>query len=110
MSGLWLPPKGSYQGAFSHPPTALIHVLTQSGSPMWEKGCIAASSTLLRVLPREVTYVLRPRSHIPLLWPNDTWGWVPSHLLINLRFQGPRGQGPGKRPCQAGTLTWLGFL
>ena len=75
---------------------------------MWEKGSVAASSTLHRVLPREVTHV-QPRSNIPLLWPDDIWGWLPLHLLINLRILGPRGQGPGRRPCPAGTPTCVGL-
>ena len=48
----WGCPAGeSYQGAFAQPPTALLHVPPQSGSPTWGKGAVAASSTLLRVLP-----------------------------------------------------------
>ena len=105
----WGCPVGrSYQGAFAHPPTALLHVPPQSGSPTWGKGAVAASSTLQRVLPREVTHV-RPKSDIPLLWADDTWGRVPSHILINLRILGPRGREPGQRPCPAGTPTWVGF-
>ena len=91
MLGLGLPPKGSYHGAFAHPPTALLHMPPQSGSPTWGKGSVAASSTLQRVLPREVTHV-RLKSHIPPLRANDTWGRVPSHLLINLRILGSRGR------------------
>ena len=105
MSGLRLPPKGFYQGALA---TALLHVPPQSGSPMWGKGSVAASITLLRVLPTEVTHV-PPRSYIPLLWADYTWGWVPSHLLINLRIPGPTVQGLGQRPCPAGTPTSVGF-
>ena len=108
MSGLGLPLEGSYQGAFAHSPTAVCHVPPQSGFPMWEKGSVAASSTFQRVLPREVTHV-RPRSLIPLLWLDDMSGWVPQHLLINLRIPRPRGQGPGQRPCPAGAPTWVGF-
>ena len=70
MSPLELPPKGSCKGAFAQQPT-LLHAIPQSGSPMWGKRSVAASSTLLRVLPREVTNVRR-RSHIPLLWADDT--------------------------------------
>ena len=102
------PAGGTYQGAFAHPPTALLPVPPQSGSPTWGKGAVAASSTLQRVLPREVTHV-RPKSHIPLLRADDTWGRVPSHILINLRILGPRGPEPGQRPCPAGTPTWVGF-
>ena len=108
MSGLGLPLKGSYEGAFAHPHMAPLHVSPQSGSPMWVKGSVAANSTPLRVLPREVPYV-RPRSRIPLLRADGTWGWVGSHLLIHHRIPGPRGQGPGKRPGRSGTPTWLGF-
>ena len=75
---------------------------------MREKGSVAASGTLHCVLAREVTNV-RPKSQIPLIWADATWGWVPSHLLINLRSPGPRGQGPGQRPYPAGTPTWVGF-
>ena len=98
----------TYQGAFAHPPTALLHVPPQSGSPTWGKGAVAASSTLQRVLPREVTHV-RPKSHIPLPRADDTWGRVPPHILINLRILGPRGREPGQRPCPAGTPTPVGF-
>ena len=66
------------------------------------------TSNLLRVLCREVTQVL-PKSHIPLLWADDTWGRVPSHIFINLRILGPRGTKPGQRTCPAGTTTWVGF-
>ena len=27
----------------------------------------------------------KKKSHIPLLWPDVTWGRVPLHILINLR-------------------------
>ena len=108
MLGLELPPKASYQGALAHRPTALLHLPPPSGSPMWGKGLVAVSSTLLRVLCGEVTHV-RPRSHIPLFWADDTWRWVTSHLLINFRIPGPRGQGQGRSPCSAGTPTWVGF-
>ena len=64
----------------------------QSGSLTWEKGTVAASSTLQRVLPTEVTHV-RPRSHISLFWDDDTWGRVPLHLLINLPIPGLKGPG-----------------
>ena len=101
-------PGGSYQGAFAHPPTALLQVPPQSSSRTWGKGAVAASSTLLRVLPREVTHV-RPKSHTPLLRADDTWGRVPSHILINLQILGPRRPEPGQRPCPAGTPTWVGF-
>ena len=57
------PAGGTYQGAFAHPPRALLHVPPQSGSPSCGKGAVAASSTLQRVLPREVTHV-RPKSYI----------------------------------------------
>ena len=57
---------------------------------------------------REETH-FRPKSHIPLLWADDTWVRVPSHILINLRILGPRGPEPGQRPCPAGTPTWVGF-
>ena len=67
----------------------------QSGSPTWGKGAVAESSTLLRVLPREVIHV-RPKSHIPLLRANDTWGMVPLHILINLRLW---GLGAANGPC-----------
>ena len=87
-------PASSYQGAFAHPPTALLHMPPQSGSPTRGKGAVAASITLQRVLPREVTHV-RPKSHIPLLRADDTWGRVESHILINLRILGPRGREPG---------------
>ena len=76
--------------------------------PKWGKGAVAASSTLQRVLPREVTHV-RPKSYIPFLRADDTWGRVPSHILINLRILGPRGWEPGQRPRPAGTPTWVGF-
>ena len=79
MSGLGLPPKASYQGALAHPPMALRHVPRQSGSPMWGKRCVAASSTLQQVLAGVVAHV-----HIPLLWADDTW------VLSNLRILGPR--------------------
>ena len=102
------PAGGSYQGVFAHPPAALLHVPPQSGSPIWGKGAVAASSTLQRVLPREVTHV-RPKSYLPLLRADDTWGRVPSHIFINLRILGPRGPEPGQRPCPAGTPTWVGF-
>ena len=105
----WVGPAwGSYLGVLGHPPTALVDVPPQSGSPMWEKGSVTASSTLHRVLLREVTHG-RPGSHLPLLWADDTSGWVALHLLINLRILGPRGQGQGQRPCPAGTPTWVGF-
>ena len=94
------PRGGSYQGAFAHTPTAVLHVSPQSGSPTWGKGAVAASSTLQRVLPREVTHV-RPESDIPLLWADDTCGRVPLHILINVRILGPRGPEPGQRPCPA---------
>ena len=90
MSGLGLPPKGSYHGAFAHPPRALLHVHPQGGSPNRQKGSVAVSSTLHRVLPKEVTNV-RPKSHIPLLRADDTWGRVPSHVLVNVRILGSRG-------------------
>ena len=77
----------------------------QTGSPMWERGAVAASSTLHRVLPREVTYV-RPRSHIPLLWADDTGGWVPSHVLTNLRIPGP-GAGPEALSWRNPHLGWF---
>ena len=80
----------------------------QSGSPTWAKGAVAASSTLQRVLPRKVTHV-RPKAHIPLFRADDTWGSVPSHILINLQILGPKGREPGQRPCPAGTPTWVGF-
>ena len=32
-----------------------------------------------------------------------------SHILINLRILGPSGPEPGRRPCPAGTPTWVGF-
>ena len=102
------PAGGTYQGAFAHSPTALLHVPPQGGSPTWGKGAVAASSTLQRVLPREVTHV-RPKSHIPLLRADDTCGRVPPHILINLRIPGPRGPEPGQRPCPAGTPTWVGL-
>ena len=70
----------------------------------WGKGTVAASSTLQRVMPREVTHV-RPKSYIPLLRADDMWGRVPSHILINLRILGPRGREPGQRPCPADTPT-----
>ena len=70
-------------GALAHPPTVLRHVPPQSGSPMARKGSVAASSTLLRVLPKEVTHS-QPTSHIPLLWAADMSGSVRSHLLVNL--------------------------
>ena len=89
--------------AFAHAPTALVHVLPQSGSPMWAKSAVAASSTLQQVLPREVSHV-RPRSHIPLLWAEDTWGRVPSHLVITHQIPGPRAGGL----CPA-THTFVGF-
>ena len=92
MSGLWLPPRVSYQGAFVHPPAALRQVPPQSGSPMWGNDSVAASSTLQRVPPREVTHD-PPTSHIP------------PHPLINLRILGPSGQGLGQRPSPAGALT-----
>ena len=75
---------------------------------MWQKDWVAASSTLHRVLPREVTHV-RPISHFPLLWADDAWGWVPSHLPIHLWILGSKGHGPGQRPCPAGTPT-MGLL
>ena len=75
---------------------------------MWEEGSVAASTTLHRVLPREVTHVRR-RSHIPLSCVDDTWGWVPLHLLINLWILVRRAQGPGQRPCPAGTPSWVRF-
>ena len=59
MSGLGLPQGGSSLWALAHPPTALVHVPPKSGSPIWEKGSAAASTTLHRVLPREVTHVDR---------------------------------------------------
>ena len=102
------PAGGTYQGAFAHPPTALLQVPPQSGSPTWGKGAVAASSTLQRVLPREVTHV-RPKSHIPLLQADDTWGRVPPHIFINLWILVPRGRELGQRPCPAGTPTWVGF-
>ena len=108
ISGLGVPPRGSYQEAFAHPPTALLHVPPQSGSTTWGKGAVATSSTLQRVLPREVTHG-RPKSHIPLLLADDTSGRVPLHILINLRILGARGREPGQRPCPAGTPTWFGF-
>ena len=92
--------------ALAQPPAALVHVLPQSGSPMWQMGAVPGSSTLHRVLPREVTNV-RPGYHIPLSWADDTWGSVPLPLLINLQILGPRGQAPGQRPCAAGTCTWV---
>ena len=88
---------GSYQGASAPPPTALLLVPPQSGSPTWGKGAVAASSAPQQVLPREVTHV-RPRSHIPLLRADDTWGRVPSHILINLRILGPSRREPGQIP------------
>ena len=102
------PAGGSYQGAFAHPPTAPLHVPPQSGSPTWGKGAVAASSTLQRVLPREVTHA-RPKSYIPLLRGDNTWGRVPLHILINLWILGPRGRKPGQRPCPAGTPTCVDF-
>ena len=57
---------------------ALLHVPPQSGAPTWGKGAAAASSTLLRVLPREVTEV-PPKSHTPLLRANNTWDGGGSH-------------------------------
>ena len=44
MSGLGLPPRGSYQGAFAHPPTALLHVPPQGGSTTWGKQYPTAGS------------------------------------------------------------------
>ena len=75
---------------------------------IWGKGAVAASSTLQRVLPREVTHV-RPKSHIPLLRADDTWGRVPPHILINLQILGPRGPEPGQRPlsCRHPHLGWF---
>ena len=75
---------------------------------MWEEGSVAVSNTLNQVLPREVTHV-RPRSYIPLLWADDTWGWVLLHLLIDLRILWRRGQGLAQRPCPAGNPTLVGF-
>ena len=101
------PAGGSYQGAFAQPPTALLHVPAQSSSPTWGKGAVAASSTLPRVLPGDVTHV-RPKSHNPLLRADDTWGRIPSHILINLPDSG--AQGPGARPkalsCRHPHLGW----
>ena len=91
MLGLGLPPKGSYQGDCAHSPMAVRHVPPESGSLIWGKGSVAGSSILHWVLPREVTHA-RPRSHIPLLWADDTWGRVASHLPINLPIPGPRRQ------------------
>ena len=108
MSRLGLPPKGSYQVGFAHPLMALLHVLPERGSCVWGKGLVAASSTLLQVLPREVTHV-QPWFHIPLPWADDTSGWVPSHFLISLLIPGPRGQRPDQRPCPAGTPSWVHF-
>ena len=76
----------------TRPPTALVHAPPQSGPPTWRKGSVAASSTLQRVLPREVTHA-RPSSHIPLLRAEDGWQRVQLHLLVNIRTPGPRGQG-----------------
>ena len=91
MSGLAMPPGGSYQGALAHPPTALRLVLPQRGSPSWGKGLLTASSSLQRVLRREVALV-RPRAHIPLLVADDTGGRVPWHPVINLRTMGSKGR------------------
>ena len=102
------PQRGSYQGAFAHPPSALLHVPQKRGSPTWGKGGVAASSTLLPVLPREINHV-RLKAHIPLPRADDTWGRVPSHILINFRILGSRGPEPGQRPCPAGTPTWVVF-
>ena len=108
MSGLELPPKGTYQAHFAHPHMVLLHVPPQSAPPMTGKESVAASSTLLRVLPGVVTHV-RSTSQIPLPPADDTLGCVPSHLPSNLRIPVPNGQGPGKRPCPAGThpLGWF---
>ena len=40
---------------------------------------------------------------------DDTWGTVPSHLLINLQILGPRGQGAGPEAlsCRHPHLGWL---
>ena len=108
ISALGLPPRGVLPRGFCSPTHALLHVPPQSGFPTWGKGAVAARSTLLRVLPRGVTHV-RPKSHIPLLRADDTWGSVPSHVLVNLRILGSRGTEPGQRPCPAGTRTWVGF-
>ena len=102
------PAGGSYQGAFAHPPTALLHVPPQSGSPTWGRCTVAASSTLLRVLPREVTHV-GPKSQIPLLWADNTRGGGP----IAHPHQPPDSgaQGPGARPkalsCRHPHLGWF---
>ena len=76
----------------SSPPQALLHVPPQSGSPTRGKGAVAASITLQRVLPREVTEV-RQTSHSVVLRAHDTWGRVPLHLLIHVKIPGTRGRG-----------------
>ena len=78
MSGLGLPPEGTYQGVFPHPATGPLHVPPPSGFPTWGKGWITARSTLQRAPPREVTHVL-PKSHIPLLRADVTWGNYTKH-------------------------------
>ena len=107
-SGLWLPRLGVLPRGFCSATHVLLHVPQQSGSPTWGKGAVAESSTLQRVLLSEVTHV-RPKSDIPLLRADDTWGRVPSHIFINLRSLGPRGPERGQRPCPAGTPSWVGF-
>ena len=104
MSGLGLPPKATYQGAFAQPSSALLQVPPQSRSPTWGKGSDAASSTQQWVLPREVSHV-RLKSHIPVLRADDTWGRVPSHLFINLHIPGPRG----RLLCLGNHKAWVVF-
>ena len=68
MQGLGLPPKGVLpwgSGSPTHGPTSCAPSI-ESGAPMWEKGSVAAGSTIHRVLPGEGIHV-RPRSHIPVL-------------------------------------------